>query len=267
MRTGKNSAAAALETGNIRSGGQKSPGASAVAVVDDDPLFVRALCTNLEGAGVVTLPFAGGHPLLDYVKEGCGLAAIILDWHMPDLGGPDVLRRLRELDCDAPVLFLTGHSEPVYEEAALAGGAVDFVDKSRSFAVILQRLRIALAGVKGPATAENPKARTPGARTLEYDANSARIYWRSRRVELTLTEVRVVQLMASRGGSDVTYREIYDIVRGEGFVAGNGEEGYRANVRALIKRIRQKFRALDPEFAALENYPGFGYRWNDASGG
>jgi two-component system response regulator ChvI len=32
-------------------------------------------------------------------------------------------------------------------------------------------------------------------------------------------------------------------------------------VRTFIKRIRQKFREIDPEFDQIENYPGFGYRW------
>jgi two-component system response regulator ChvI len=41
-------------------------------------------------------------------------------------------------------------------------------------------------------------------------------------------------------------------------------DGYRANVRTFIKRIRQKFREVDPEFDAIENYAGFGYRWSAA---
>ena len=56
---------------------------------------------------------------------------------------------------------------------------------------------------------------------------------------------------------------ITGIVHGEGFLAGDGEIGFRANVRAFIKRIRQKFRDVDPDFARIKNYPGFGYRWVD----
>ena len=41
----------------------------------------------------------------------------------------------------------------------------------------------------------------------------------------------------------------------------HGAEGYRANVRTFIKRIRKKFRECDPEFDGIENYAGFGYRW------
>src|SRR3546814_7940754 len=82
-------------------------------------------------------------------------------------------------------------------------------------------------------------------------------------VDLTLTEFNIVRLLASVHESDVSYRQIYDLVRGKNFVAGYGEDGYRVNVRSFIKRIRQKFREVDDTFACIGNYPGFGYRWVD----
>ena len=78
---------------------------------------------------------------------------------------------------------------------------------------------------------------------------------------MTLTEFRIVALLAVDAGRDVTYREIYDLAHGKGFVAGSGMEGYRVNVRTFIKRIRQKFKDVDQHFDSVENYPGFGYRW------
>jgi hypothetical protein len=47
----------------------------------------------------------------------------------------------------------------------------------------------------------------------------------------------------SNVGSFVTYRAVYDRLRYEGFIAGSGNDGFRANVRSAIKRIRNKFRA------------------------
>jgi two-component system, OmpR family, response regulator ChvI len=70
-----------------------------------------------------------------------------------------------------------------------------------------------------------------------------------------------VLYLASAAGRDVAYREIYDVIKGQGFVAGVGEEGYRANVRATIKRIRRKFEEVTQDFDSLGTYPGFGYRW------
>ncbi len=96
---------------------------------------------------------------------------------------------------------------------------------------------------------------------LTLDGAAARIEWRGCRVDLTLSEFRVVQLLVDRAGQDASYRDIYDTVKGIGFIAGTGTDGYRANVRAMVKRIRQKFKEADPQFAAIHNYPGFGYRW------
>ena len=62
-------------------------------------------------------------------------------------------------------------------------------------------------------------------------------------------------------GNHLTYRAVYDTMHHTGFIAGSGEDGYRTNVRSCIKRIRNKFRALDGNFACIANYPSFGYRW------
>jgi len=238
-------------------------GARPVVVVDDDPLFRDTLAANLTDAGLAVAVVGGGEEALDYLERGAAPAAMLLDWDMPAMDGLAVLKRLRADGYTTPVLFLTGLTAPIYEERALAEGAVDFVDKSKSFTIILRRLRLVMAG-KGSAGSDHD--RNPGsvvAGDLEIRADSARAYWRGREVDLSLTEFKVVQALVKRHGRDMSYREIYDLVRGEGFFAGAGEEGYRANVRALVKRIRQKFRDIDGDFAALENYPGFGYRWRD----
>ena len=64
----------------------------------------------------------------------------------------------------------------------------------------------------------------------------------------------------------MTYRSLYDRLHYEGFIAGSGNDGFRANVRSAIKRIRNKFRACDPAFDEIENYNGFGYGWRKPSG-
>ena len=89
----------------------------------------------------------------------------------------------------------------------------------------------------------------------------SRAHWDDNDVHLTLTEFKIVHLLASNIGSFVTYRAVYDCMHYVGFIAGSGENGYRTNVRSCIKRIRNKFRAVDPSFAEIDNYQSFGYRW------
>jgi two-component system response regulator ChvI len=172
---------------------------------------------------------------------------------------------LRDRKVEAPVVFLTVLSDQIYEEAGLLGGAVDFIEKSRSFSIVLHRLELILNGRK----AHQAEMKSPQRTTvlehgdLQLSRDTARAFWKNIRLELTQTEFQIVDHLVTRAGHDVRYRELYDIVHGEGFVAGDGEIGFRANVRAFIKRIRQKFRDVDSHFSRIKNYPGFGYRWLD----
>lgn len=238
-----------------------------IVVIDDDDLFRESLEQNLLDAGYAVTTFAGGPDALAALADGAGADLILLDWKMPAMNGIEVLRRLREASLDIPVIFLTVLTEQIYEEAALLGGAVDFIEKSRSFAILRKRIELIVGGSKagGPggdaaADAAGDTARI-GLLTLYRDSHRA--VWQGTEVPLTVSEFRIVDLMAGRAGRDVRYRDIYDLVRGEGFTAGQGPDGFRQNVRTFIKRIRQKFRDIDPGFEAIENYPGFGYRWRD----
>ncbi len=245
--------------------------ATRIVVVDDDDLFRPMLVGNLSEAGFAVREFAAPDLALDAlsaesVEPQTTIDLLILDWKMPGLTGLELLQKLRQIGLMTPAIFLTSLDDVIYEEAALKAGAIDFVGKTRSFAILQRRIELALSrseaeGVSG-AVEGNESHLQVG--PLLLDAGSHAVTWRERPVSLTLGEFKSVALMV-RAGRDVSYREIYDALRGENFAAGQGPDGYRANVRALIKRVRQKFLAVDPSFDAIENFPGFGYRWRSAS--
>lgn len=254
------------------------PPVARVALVDDDDLFRESLGLNLSDEGYEVLPFDRGQAALEYFAGGGTADLILLDWRMPRMDGIETLRQLRARNIDVPVIFLTVLSDQIYEEAALGGGAVDFVEKSRSLPILLKRMQLIVQGRKpggeDPALAVASAVGAAQDRTgaggsifrrgpLELRLEVARAFWAGTRIDLTLTEFNIVRLMATKAGEDVSYRDLYDLVHGKDFVAGYGPAGYRANVRAFIKRIRHKFRAVDGTFDEIENYPGFGYRWSD----
>ncbi|RJF77341.1 DNA-binding response regulator [Azospirillum cavernae] len=244
------------------------PAVTRIALVDDDDLFRESLSLNLADEGYVVETFDRGPPLLEFFAAGKTVDIVLLDWRMPGMDGIDLLRQMRARGIDAPVIFLTVLSDEIYEEAALAGGALDFVEKSRSLSILLKRIRLIQAGAKSGGE-ENGAAAQPALHrlgSLELRLENSRAFWKGERVDLTLTEFNIVSLMAAQPEQDVSYRQIYDLVHGKDFVAGFGPSGYRANVRAFIKRIRQKFRAADAQFDCIENYPGFGYRWGQEEG-
>ena len=233
-------------------------------MIDDDPGVRESVALNLEDSGFDVIAFEGGPSALAWFARGETADLIVLDMRMPGMDGFQVLDRLRSRGVASPVVFLTALGDDTTEESALARGAIDFVDKTKKPSILIRRLQVALEpGTKSALgiAAEPTSNGQLKIDQLELFVDTCRAAWRDRPLDLTLSEFHVVQLIALRRGADVSYREIYDSVRGKDFVAGQGPHGYRGNVRALIKRVRKKFRAVDDQADPIENYPGYGYRW------
>jgi len=113
-----------------------------VVLTDDDELFRESLGLNLADEGYDVVSFASGRDTLSYLQDGGAADVLLLDWRMPELNGIDVLRCLRGEGIEVPVIFLTVLSDDIYEQAALEGGAVDFIDKSRRLPILLKRVEL-----------------------------------------------------------------------------------------------------------------------------
>jgi two-component system response regulator ChvI len=230
-----------------------------LAFVEDDDDYREAVTGELGDHGFAVESFSDGPALLDSFASGAEAEIILLDWNLPSVSGIDLLPKLRRNGIALPVVFLTGRSQPAYEKLAFDRGALDFVDKARGVPILAQRLRLIAESTKKPAEPEFEGNFHCG--RLMLKPGVSRAFWDDCDINLTLTEFKIVHLLASNVGSYVTYRAVYDCMHYVGFIAGSGENGYRTNVRSCIKRIRNKFRAIDPDFADIDNYQSFGYRW------
>jgi two-component system response regulator ChvI len=237
-----------------------------VILVDDEPLFRQALCENLADAGFETVEFECGPSMLEHLKTNSTVDLIILDWKMPKMNGIDVLKHLRRDGYTMPVIFLTGLSHAAYEEAALTGGAVDFIEKSRGFAILLKRAELSLKRARSRekrfgATMDEAATGTLkiGHLALSLDTNTAS--WKGNEVSLTASEFKMVRLMAERAGDHVPYGQLYDVVLSKHSTTDGEKADIEMNVRTFIKRIRRGFVDVDACFDCIENYAKFGYRW------
>ncbi len=234
-----------------------------VAFVEDDDDFREAVTGELTDHGFEVQAFPEGSALLAALADGAAPEIIILDWNLPNMSGIDLLPRLQRDGINLPVVFLTGRSLPDYEKLAFDRGALDFVDKSRGVPILVHRLKLIAGAARKPVESQPAEYQFHCGR-LMLKPGISRAYWDDVDVGLTLTEFKIVHLLASNVGSYVTYRAVYDCMHYVGFIAGSGENGYRTNVRSCIKRIRNKFRAIDSGFGEIDNYQSFGYRWGKA---
>jgi two-component system response regulator ChvI len=233
-----------------------------ILFVEDDDYFREILAADLSDRGFDVQSFPDGASLLSALDSALDADLILLDWKLPNMPGIDLLPRLRRRGINLPVVFLTGHTPSTNENLALDRGATDFIDKARGVDVLVRRLRRAVEAAKA-ATIDLPFDTRVVRGKLALRAAVSRAYWNEVDVGLTVGEYNVVHLLVSNAGRFVTYRSLYDRLRYEGFLAGAGALGYRANVRTVIKRIRKKFLAIDPTFDEIKNFSNFGYCWSE----
>jgi two-component system, OmpR family, response regulator ChvI len=232
------------------------PNAIRILLIEDGVIDRGFLADELskQGFAVRTVASLAGAP--DVARDA---DVIVLHCDRAKISSIDLLVKLHRLGFNVPVVLLTGEPLPAHECLALDKGAVDVICKSRGSEVLGRRLK---SVVKASNRTDQPRSdRTMICGKLLLRPDVSRVYWNDADLDLTLGEYNIVHLLASNVGKYITYRAVYDRLRHEGFIAGDGPDGYRANVRSAIKRIRNKFRALDPTFDEIENYAGFGYCW------
>ena len=230
-----------------------------VLLVGADELYRETLTDELSKQGFVIRTFRDGASLLGSLHAAVDADVVILDWRLPKTAGIDLLLQLRRHGVSLPIVFLTGCALDAKESLAIDEGAIDWSDRSRGAEIFVRRLKRVVEVAKSEVALQPEEPLVCGKLLLKPQVSRA--YWHGEDVGLTLGEYNIVHLLAVNAGRYVTYRAVYDQMHYEGFIAGNGEHGYRANVRSAIKRVRNKFRERDPAFAEIENYVSFGYCW------
>ena len=217
-----------------------------ILVVDDEPQFLRALQTNLRGAGydVATARSA------DEALSAAGLRspeAIILDLLLPDGRGTEVCRELRRWT-QAPIILVSAVGDEAEKIAALDAGADDYVTKPFAIGELLARLRAVLRRV-GPAL--EPVLEIG---ELVVDLEKRSVSMAGKPVRLTPHEFELLRLLARNEGKLLTHKAILREVWGPAYQL---ESSY---IHVYVSQLRRK---LEPDPARpryILTEPGVGYR-------
>ncbi|HMB73707.1 MAG TPA: response regulator, partial [Gammaproteobacteria bacterium] len=169
-------------------------------------------------------------------------------------GGYELCRQLRARSADLPIIFLTARDSEIDVVSGLRVGADDYVTKRVSIDQLLARVSALFRRLDAVRSAEPVQSLTRGELRLDPERMEAR--WRGTAVPLTVTEFWIVFALARHPGH-VRSRE--QLMAAANTVLDD------ATVTSQIKRIRAKFLAADPQFAAIGTIYGMGYRWESAA--
>ena len=132
-----------------------------VHVIDDDEALRESLAFLLRTADIEAKSYASVAAFLDALPLK-GLTCIITDVRMPGLSGIDLLRRVKELGIEVPVIVITGHGDVPLAVEAMRFGALDFLEKPFDDEILLQSVRAALRQQAGAAKRQSERAEIEG---------------------------------------------------------------------------------------------------------
>lgn len=218
-----------------------------VLVVDDEPQFLRALETNLSGAGYDVETAATAAEALTKAALRPP-EAIILDLILPDRRGTDVTRELRQWT-DVPIVLISAVGEEREKIAALDAGADDYVTKPFSVGELLARLRAVMRRA-GPANG-SPLIEIG---TLLIDLEKRAVFVDGTLVHLTPHEFALLRLLAQNEGKLLTHRTILREVWGAAYQL---ESSY---LHVYVSQLRKKLEQNPGQPRYILTEPRAGYR-------
>jgi len=231
-----------------------------IALVDDDRNILTSVSIALQAEGFATRVYPDGETALRALTENPPDLAV-LDVKMPRMDGMELLRRLRTHSA-LPVIFLTSKDEEEDEAEGLALGADDYVTKPFSINLLVARvkailrrseLRAASAGEQAEAARHVEIARG----RLVMDPARHRVAWDGSDVTLTVTEFLILEALAQRPGVVKSRNQLMDVAYQDDIYVDD------RTIDSHIKRMRRKFRAIDPTFKGIETLYGVGYRFGE----
>ena len=116
-----------------------------VYVIDDDDVVRDSLTALLEAHNFTTVAFESGRQFLAH-RVADGANCLILDVHMPEMTGVEVLQELRERGVKIPVILITGRRDSGVQAQAQALGAIALLDKPLVHRTLFAAIEKGLSG-------------------------------------------------------------------------------------------------------------------------
>jgi DNA-binding response OmpR family regulator len=218
-----------------------------IAALDDEADILELLRVNLQKAGYRFEGFQEAEDLYRYLaREKPSL--ILLDLMLPDTDGLEVCRQIRKSEelAQIPIIMLTARGDESDKVVGLELGADDYMTKPFSVKELVARIHAVL---RRPVGGEAAKRISVG--TLVIDLDKFEVTTEGAKVELTATEFKILQLLASRKGRVFSRDQILD------FLWGNEKAVVDRTVDVHIRNLREK---LGAAASLIKNIRGVGYK-------
>lgn len=138
--------------------GTSPRGGMRILVVDDERSVLEFADRVLRQAGYDTVLASDGPEALELGAKPDSFDLLLADVMMPQMRGDELARRLRRIDPELKVLYLTGYSDSLFKEKITLWEGEAFLDKPCSVPALLEAVSLLLFGYVKPPTDPSPSA-------------------------------------------------------------------------------------------------------------
>lgn len=220
--------------------------------IEDDLATAQAVELMLKSEGMVVDHTEFGEEGIDLAKH-YAFDLIVLDGHLSDMDGLDVLRKIRAAKIATPVLMLSGSSNIEHKAATFGAGADDFLSKPFHKDELVMRIRAIVRRANGLAES---KIEIEGL-TVNFDAK--RVLVNGDPIHLTGKEYATLELLALRRGAMLTKQVILD------HLYGGMDEPEMKIVDVFVCKVRKKLRDAGLAADLIQTTWGRGYTMQAAA--
>jgi two-component system OmpR family response regulator len=223
-----------------------------IAIVEDDPDQRENYADALRRQGYAITAYANkADALSGFEQELPDLAILDVMLGEDHDAGFEICTELHKRHPTIPVIFLTARDSEMDRVEGLSLEAWDYLIKPITLDYLIVRVS-SLFRIEERLTHSHSHEQAHGDLSLNETALS--VHWKGKLVELTLTEFWLVEALAQSPGEAFSYESLMPVTR-QTIVEKNTINGH-------IRRIRIKFKRIDPEFNCIRNVFGVGYRWD-----
>jgi two-component system phosphate regulon response regulator PhoB/two-component system alkaline phosphatase synthesis response regulator PhoP len=219
-----------------------------IAIVDDEPDIVELVSLHLKKNRYRVKEFLDAESFYRFLHSETP-DLIVLDLMLPDADGFEICKYLKAQPglASTPVIMLTARAEETDKILGLELGADDYVTKPFSPKELVARVKAVLRRMEG--TTAEPERITVG--PLALDLQKYEVTVEGKRTELTSTEFKILQLLASKQGWVYSRDKILD------HLWGNDKIVIDRTIDVHIKHLREK---LGEAGKLIKNVRGIGYK-------
>ena len=228
-----------------------------ILLVDDDESLLDTLTLAFENEGFVVSTARDGLEAFALLERE-PFALLLSDVNMPRFDGLSLCRRVRAAGMALPILILSSRDSEIDEALGLDLGADDYVAKPFSVRVLVARVRALLRRTARSSEDEVETEDVIEHGRLRIDRARLEARWSGELLELTVTEIRLLEAFVGRPGRVLSRERLLELAR--------ADEGSVVSPRLIdtyVARLRKRIAAIDAEGRPIETVVGGGYRWSE----